>query len=51
VEIKSLEDLRQWHADRVAFFSHGGLPWGAMAHESEQAVKVLDQHIKEEQHV
>jgi formylmethanofuran dehydrogenase subunit A len=42
VEIKTLKDAKQWHRNRLEFFSHGGMPWGAMAQESKAILDVLE---------
>jgi hypothetical protein len=43
VKIETIDDVIAWHRERAEMFSHGGLPWGAMANESFQIVKILEQ--------
>lgn len=44
-KIETLDQARHWHQERMAFFSHGGVPWGAMAHDSQQIINAIDNHL------
>lgn len=42
MEIKNLHDVMKWHRQRIQFFSHGGVAWGAMARDSKAILDVLE---------
>lgn len=43
--LETLEDVRDWHMRRAAFFSHHGMPWGAMGHESKRCADIITAHL------
>lgn len=41
-DLNTLDGIIAWHRDRMMFFSHEGLPWGKMSHDSKQIMEFLE---------